>query len=665
MELKMPIAKLDGIGPTYVHRLSRLGLQTIEDLINHFPFRYEDLSKVRRIAELQENETVTIRGEIWEMGTIRTRSGRFLTKATIQDGSGVIQAVWFNQPFLTKVLKTGRQINLAGKVSNYRGELSLVAPDYEIWNPGRHTGRIVAVYSETEGLSSKWLRTKIATTLPQVLSQIEETLPQEVMRENNLIARRVALQKIHLPANYQEIKEARKRLGFEEVFTVQLAAVIRKKEWRVNSAPVLQTNQDELTKFLGGLPFNLTNAQRTVMREILTDLSLNRPMNRMLMGEVGSGKTVVAAAASITAHANGRRTVLMAPTEILAAQHYQTLSVLLNGSGVNVSLHTGSRKSEPGDILVGTQALLTQGLNFDNIGLVIIDEQHRFGVSQRAVLREKAQTPHLLTMTATPIPRTLALTMYGDLDLSVIEELPEGRQTVQTRFVPSEKRNSSYQFIREEAQKGRQIFVVTPLIDPSESLSTLKSAKEEFRKLSEEVFPDLKLGLLHGRLKSKEKDQALLDFRDRKFNILVTTPVVEVGIDIPNATIMMIEGSERFGLAQLHQLRGRVGRGKEKSWCFLFTEDSSPETVKRLLALQNYHQGAKLAEIDLKARGPGEIYGLRQSGLPDFRIARLDDTELISSTRQAAENYLKEDRPLSISLKQKVEQLNTPSISPD
>lgn len=665
MDLQTLLSKLEGIGPTYVHRLERLGLRTVDDLLNHFPFRYEDLSKVRKIAELGDGETVTVRGEIWEVGTIRTRVGKFLTKATIQDGSGAIQAVWFNQPYLTKILKTGRQINLAGKVSDYHGSLTLVAPDYEIWNAGRHTGRIVAIYPETEGLSSKWLRNKIALLLPQVLPKVEETLPEEVVRENKLVSRRTALQNIHLPTSYQEIEEARRRLGFEEMFVMQIAAIIRKQTWRGQEAPKLQTDQEKLTGFVGSLPFNLTSAQNQVLKEILEDLNKDRPMNRLLMGEVGSGKTVVAAAAALVAQANGKSTVLMAPTEILAIQHHKTLEVLLKGAGVNVSLHTSSRKSDPGDVLVGTHALLGQKLDFDNIGLVVIDEQHRFGVHQRAILREKAQTPHLLTMTATPIPRTLALTLYGDLDISVINELPVGRQIVQTRFVPPEKRNPAYQFIREEVQKGRQVFIVTPLIDPSESLSTLKSAKEEYRKLSEEVFPDLRLGLLHGRLKSKEKDQVLVDFRDKKFDILVTTPVVEVGIDIPNATIMMIEGAERFGLAQLHQLRGRVGRGKEKSWCFLFTEDESPQTISRLLALQNNHEGAKLAEIDLQTRGPGEIYGLRQSGLPDFRIAKLDDSDLISSTRQAADRYLKNKHPLPRSLKDRVEQLNTVASAPD
>lgn len=665
MDLSTPLSRLERIGATYLHRLERLDLKTVGDLINHYPFRYEDLSKVKKIADLVNGETVTIRGTIQEIGSIRTRSGKFLTKATIQDDSGVIQAVWFNQPYLTKVLKNGREVNLAGKPSYYQFQLTFVSPDYEIYQAGRHTGRIIGIYPETEGLSSKWLRGQIAKVLPLVLPQIEETLPPEILKENKLLSRRQALQTIHFPANQKEIEEARKRIAFEEMFLVQLGALIRKKSWRSSNAPKLPTDQEKVTAFISTLPFSLTPAQNRVTKEILTDLAQAQPMNRLLMGEVGSGKTVVAAIAALIAHQNGRRTVLMAPTEILATQHFATLTTVLKSSGISVSLHTSSHKSKPANVLVGTHALLNQNLNLDRIGLAIVDEQHRFGVHQRALLREKAQTPHLLTMTATPIPRTLALTIYGDLDISTIDELPPGRQIVQTRYVPPEKRNPSYEFIRTEVGKGRQVFIVTPLIDPSESLNTLKSAKEEFRKLSEEVFPDLKLGLLHGRLKSKEKDQVLLDFRDRKFDILVTTPVVEVGIDIPNATIMMIEGAERFGLAQLHQLRGRVGRGSEKSWCFLFTEDDSEPTVKRLLALQNNHQGAKLAEIDLQTRGPGELYGLRQSGLPDFRIARLDDSELITQTRLAAQSLIKKGTDLTDNLSAVIKEKYSRFTSPD
>jgi ATP-dependent DNA helicase RecG len=665
MDLSTPLSKLEGIGPAYVHRLDKLGLQTIEDLIQHFPSRYEDLRAIKKIAELKENETVTIRGHIWEVGTVRTRAGKFLTKALVQDGSGIAQAVWFNQPYLNKVLKMSQQISLAGKVSNYHGSLTLVAPDYEIYHSGRHTGRIVAIYPETEGLSSKWLRNKISLILPQILTKIEESLPQATIRENQLISRRDALQQIHLPQSYQDIENARHRLGFEEMFTVQLAALIRKSSWQSTTAPKLPTYQEKLTEFVSDLPFELTPAQNRATKSILSDLALEKPMNRLLMGEVGSGKTIVAAIAALITHHNARKTVLMAPTEILANQHHKTFTTLLKNSNIHVSIHSSSQKNTPGDIMVGTHALLSDTLNFNNVGLIIVDEQHRFGVHQRALLKEKAQTPHLLTMTATPIPRTLALTLYGDLDISIIDELPPGRQPAQTRIVPKEKRSSAYQFLREEAQKGRQIFIVTPLIDPSESLSTLKSANQEFRKLSEEVFPDLHLGLLHGRLKSKEKDQVLLGFRDHKFDILVTTPVVEVGIDIPNATIMLIEGAEHFGLAQLHQLRGRVGRGQEKSWCFLFTDDASPATIERLLALQTHHRGSKLAEIDLQTRGPGEIYGLRQSGIPDLRIARLDDSELIASTHQAADFYLKNNFPTPEPLQKRLDQLNTTAISQD
>ncbi len=657
------LAKLPGFGPGYLSRLHRLGIETAYDILYHFPFRYEDLSQVAEIANLKIGEVATVRGQVLEIKNIRTRTGKFLTKAIVNDGSGSIEVTWFNQPYLTKTIKSGLTISIAGKVTDYRNRLSFTSPDYELDGPRRHTGRIVPIYPETEGLTSKWLRNKVAQILPEV--ELPEVLPGPIVASHHLLPVNDAIRKIHQPESSDEIEASRRRFAFEEMFIFQLAALIRKSTWQAQKATPMKVDSALVSLFKSRLPFRLTGDQEKVLTEILGDMSRDRPMNRLLQGDVGSGKTVVAAAASYIAHRNGFQSVLMAPTEILAHQHYQTLTNLLTPLGLKVGLRTGSTKTDLGDVTVGTHALLSKSTEFKKLGLVVIDEQHRFGVSQRALLKSKGGAPHTLTMTATPIPRTLALTVYGDLDLSVIEEMPPGRKTVKTYLTPPEKRDKAYQFIREKVERGQQIFIITPLIEPSESLTTVKSVKEEYRRLSEEVFPKLRLGLLHGRMKAKEKTAVLDQFRAGELNILVATPVVEVGIDIPNATIMVIEGAERFGLAQLHQLRGRVGRGAAESWCLLFSEDSSEASLKRLRALEVSHSGASLADLDLKLRGPGELYGLRQSGLPDLKIASLQDAPLISQTRQAAQTYLDSRPKFSPELTSRLDPLLRFEVTPD
>src|SRR5581483_6455909 len=574
---------------------------------------------------------------------IRTRTGKWLTKALVNDGTGSVDVVWFNQPYLTKAIKTGTQISLAGKVGVFGGKLSLTSPDFELGEPKRHTGRIIPIYPETEGLSSKWLRTKIAQILPTVIPKLREYLPGQVLAEHQLPPLTEAIRQIHAPQGVMDIESARRRFGFEELFILALAALIRKSAWKAQPGVTFRIENPWVEKFVRGLPFKLTSAQRRVWTEIAADLKRHQPMNRLLEGDVGSGKTVVAALASYVAYLNGFTTVLMAPTEILAQQHYQTMQNLLSPHGLTVGLRMGSQKTAVGDVTIGTQALLSASAEFKNLGLVGVDEQHRFGVSQRAALKSKGVRPHTLTMTATPIPRTLALTAYGDLDLSILDELPPGRKVVKTYLTPPEKRNKAYEFIRGKVALGQQIFIITPLIEPSETLSTVKSVKDEYRRLTEEVFPDLKLGLLHGRLSSAEKARVLKSFREGTTHILVSTPVVEVGIDIPNATVMVIEGAERFGLAQLHQLRGRVGRGIKESFCLLFTEMEIPSVVNRLDVVAHSTNGLDLAEEDLRIRGPGEYYGLRQSGFPTLRVARLTDLELIQRVRGAAAQLLEQD----------------------
>lgn len=648
MSLSTPIEKLFMVGPTYARRLEKLGIKTIEDLLYHFPFRYIDYSLVSPIAQVQPGEIVTVRGEIISIKNEYTKKGRRLQKGKIADKSGEIEVVWFNQPFLVKTLKPGLTISLSGKADWFGRKIVLVSPDYEIMRMEEgerktvHTGRLVPVYHETRGVSSKWLRSRINPLIKKLVPGLKDFLPTKIREKNNLLEIREALRQIHFPQDAKEAKKAKERLAFEELLLIHLAALQRKKDWgKKKIVYKLKINQEKILEFTASLPFELTKAQKRVLRQIFSDLERNRPMNRLLEGDVGSGKTVVAAAAIYIAYLNGVQSALMAPTEILANQHLKTLNQILTPLGVKISLLTGAtrKKIKDFDLAIGTHALIHKRAKFSKLGLVVIDEQHRFGVEQRGELASKGKAPHILTMTATPIPRTIALTLYGDLDLSAIDEMPPGRQAVKTWVVPPNKRNAAYDWIRKQVEKTlNQAFIICPLIEESrhETLQSVRAATSEFKKLQKEVFPDLKLGLLHGRLKSKEKNAVLEKFKKGKLDILVSTPVVEVGIDIPTATIMMIEGAERFGLAQLHQLRGRVGRGLQQSYCLIFTDFQGEKIIKRLKALERTNIGMKLAELDLQIRGPGEIYGTAQHGFFDLKVASFSDLPLIEKTRKTA-----------------------------
>ena len=685
MNLDTPLRQISGIGYIQGTRLAALNLITVNDLINHFPFRYDDLSEIVDIAEAQLNQKVTLKGEIWSIKNVYTRTRKVLTQAIFNDGTNSINLTWFNQSYLAKSIKVGDRLQIAGKLTKYGSKLSIVAPIWEriIENsaiPAKkslHTGGLIPVYSETEGLTSRYLRTKISQILPRVNLFIEDHLPEDI--RGQMLDLKTAYSKIHFPENYEDAQKATQRLSFDEIFWIQLKTLMIKKLWKDKpTVKVFETPGNKLEKLLESLPFELTDAQQKVLDEILDDLRKGSPMNRLVQGEVGSGKTVVAAIAAYIAYLNKFKTFYMAPTEILAFQHHANFKRILEPFGVTIGLYTGSKKFtkqskskkvesnfvENPDIVIGTHALISEKLLTDDIGLIIIDEQQRFGVEQRTILRNKAKIPHFLTMTATPIPRTIALTLYGDLDLSVINELPKGRIPIKTHFVPQKKRDASYKFIQERVEAGEQVYIITPLIEVSETMVTVKAAKDEFETL-QKVFPKLKLGLLHGRLKPKEKDQVLIDFKDKKFDILVSTSVVEVGVDVPNATIMVIEGAERFGLAQLHQLRGRVGRGAKQSYCFLFSTTEESAIVSRLKNLENISDGLKLSEIDLKIRGSGEIFGRRQSGRFDLKIADFSDLELIEKTRAAANKLLTEDPTLANYPQIKVKLQNFDQVSPD
>ncbi|MBT5338242.1 ATP-dependent DNA helicase RecG [Candidatus Falkowbacteria bacterium] len=669
MNLNTSISELTRVGKTTASRLKNLGLETIEDLIFYFPFRYEDYSEIKSIDELMPGEAVTVKCKVQLIANRRSyRKRKMLTEALVADDSGSMKVVWFNQPFISKILKVGDEVFLSGKLDEIR--MQMVSPDYEKARTETvHTARIVPIYHLTQGVTQKQMRF-LLSQCTKVIEQVEEYLPEEIKLKYKFLNLDHALQNIHFPDSQEKSDQARKRLQFDELFLVQLAIQQVKQQLQSNKALKIKFLEKQTKDFVDSLKFTLTDSQKKCSWEMIKDLERERPMNRLLEGDVGSGKTIVVALAMLNCVLNGYKVVMMAPTEILAEQHFQTLQQVFKKLKFSITLFTGSKrqlavdklskvkmlellKSGEFDIVVGTHALIQQGVEIKDLGLVIVDEQHRFGVGQRKALVNKKQqegyVPHFLSMTATPIPRTLVLTLYGDLDLSVITEMPPGRKPIITKVVYEGDRQKAYDFIQEQIIEGRQVFVICPLIDPSDKLG-VKSVKQEFEKLDKEVFPALKIGLMHGRLKSKDKQDVMQLFSDKKLDILVSTSVIEVGIDVPNASIMMIEGADRFGLAQLHQFRGRVGRGQHQSYCFLFSDNNSPLTQKRLKYLEDCRDGFKLAEMDLELRGPGEVYGVRQSGLPDLKIASLTDAALIQVAQTEAKELIVKNN-LSKSLK--------------
>lgn len=666
MLLSVPLSALSRVGKNTEQSLKRLGLETVQDLLFYFPFRYDDFSQITPINEIEAGQNVSISGTIEMIQNKRSfKQKRQLTEALVSDDSGLIKVIWFNQPFIAQNLKPGDQVSLAGKTAENYGQLTLVSPQYEKNNGEKliHTQGLIPVYRLNADLTQKQIRFLVKQALPAI-DKLEEWLPKKIIQDLKLLSLGEAVKQAHFPQDLKQAQTARQRLGFGELFLRQLRSQSLKYQLKNKVAPKIDFQELMTRRLVQSLPFDLTHDQKQAAWDILQDINKNTPMSRLLEGDVGSGKTVVAAMALFNAAINKYQGALMAPTEILAFQHYQNINRLLNSFNVKIALITGSQAEanfnlpknkkekrekiiQEAEIIIGTQALI-QDYNIPKLSLVIVDEQHRFGVKQRQKLQQSGSLwPHFLSMTATPIPRSLALAIYGDLDLSLIKELPKNRLPIITKIITEEQREQAYTFVRQQIKNGRQAFIVCPLVAESEKLG-VRAAMAEYKRLQEEVFPDLNIALIHGRLKSAEKEKIMKDFADAKSNILVATAVVEVGVDIPNASIIMIEGAERFGLAQLHQFRGRVGRSDQQSYCLLLSsnDQQSPKTAERLQALSKYNDGLSLAKIDLKLRGAGDLYGHIQSGFPELRIASLFDYDLIKKAQMAAMAIIQSDPEL-------------------
>jgi ATP-dependent DNA helicase RecG len=661
LSLQAPVSDLPGVGPKGVVALARLEIHCLRDLLYHFPRRHLDRRSVTPVADVVPGAEVTVFGTVWQVQQKRSPvQGVSVTDAIIQDESGYCHAVWFNQPYLVRVLSRPGRVLFSGKVEvGPDGALQLASPEFEFDSDDLlHTGRLVPFYGKTEGLTDKQLRTWVRLALAAGAGQVRDPLPVETIREAGLLDLATALEQAHFPDDDASLGRARHRLAFDELLLIQLGVLRRRREWREGEPGlVMPAEPAALQDFLDLLPFELTGAQRRVVDEIAGDMARPVPMSRLLQGDVGSGKTVVAATACLVAVRNGHQAAVMAPTEVLAQQHQRTISRLLAPFGLRVELISGSlRRAEKTrvwravaagevDVLVGTHSLIQDEAEFPSLGLAVVDEQHRFGVRQRGALRRKGHHPDLLVMTATPIPRTLALSIYGDLDVSVIDELPPGRQEIKTFPVSPDFRHRAYDFLRKQVRAGRQGFIICPLIDESEKVES-RAAKAEHERL-QRLFPDLRLALLHGKMAPREKEAVMVRFRDGFVDVLVSTAVVEVGIDVPNATVMLIEGADRFGLSQLHQFRGRVGRGEHQSYCLLLSDSQGAEDNPRLRAVVENGDGFALAEEDLKLRGPGEFFGTRQSGLPDLKVARLSDVAVLEAARRQALRLDERDPDLS------------------
>lgn len=666
---EFPIQYIKGVGPNRARLLSRLNIKTVRDALYYLPYRYEDRRDIKKICSLIYGKLETATGRITSMDIIQPRRGRLkIFELVISDGSGVLKGKWFNQPFMKKYFKVGDEVILSGvvKPNSYWGTgFEIDNPEYELVDDDTenliHTSRIVPVYRATSGMSVRILRGIMFNVLNQCTENISDTVPADILVKYDLPPLKESIRNSHFPDPDTDIESLnsgisafQRRLSFDELFNLELGIAILKKGEVRRQGISFDAKGELLDRLMKQLPFSLTSAQKRVFNEIAEDMKKNFPMNRLIQGDVGCGKTIIALMAMVTAVECGYQAAMMAPTEILASQHYINIHKLIESLGLKVCLLTGGKKDRPVediasgkiDIIVGTHAVIQEGINFKRLGLVVIDEQHRFGVMQRALLRKKAKNPDVLVMTATPIPRTLAMTLYGDLDYSVIDELPPDRSPVTTRWYNDSQKKLIYTAIADEAQKGRQVYVVYPVIEGSEN-SDLKSAINGKTAL-EKIFPSFKVGLIHGKMKTADRENIMLSFKNGGIDILVSTTVIEVGVDVPNATMMLIIHAERFGLSQLHQLRGRVGRGGSQSYCVLLAYYPLSEDAKRRLGIMiKSNDGFRIAEEDLDIRGPGEFFGTRQSGMPDLRVANLiRDAGLLATARKEAFDMVDRDPEL-------------------
>ncbi len=674
------LSQLNKVGAKTEKTLNKLGLRTISDLVFYFPYRYEKYEDSTNLKDIKINQPINFKGEIILISNKRSfRKKMNITEALVSNDSGSLEIIWFNQPFIAKALKPGDQVSLAGKITLKQGRLIMISPIYEkisYQKSNIHTENIVPIYSLTKDITQKQIRFLIHQALSKIKT-IPDYLPKETLKRRQLLSLEEAVSKIHFPTDYRDIELAINRLKFSELFIFQLKSYFVRQQLDKRIALPIPTKLPTIKKFINSLPYTLTNDQKKSAWTILKDISQNKPMSRILQGDVGSGKTIVALIAILNCVQNKKQAVLMAPTEILSKQHYQTTLELFKDFPFKVGLITSKKQmanfeltglkkqwaqeiSQKADIIIGTHSLIQEKIKFKKLSLVIVDEQHRFGVNQRQEIiskniddNNKETTPHFLSMTATPIPRTLALTSFSGLNFSIISEKPKNRQKIITKIIDSEQRNKMYTFIEQEIERGHQAFIVCPLIDPSDNFGA-KSVKNEYEKLKSNYFPKIEMAILHGKMKTEKKEEIMKKFSDNKIKILISTSVIEVGIDIKNATIMLIEGAERFGLAQLHQFRGRIGRSELQSYCFLgLSEDqenilaknsnNKKASLTRLEALQKYQDGLSLAMIDLKNRGGGNFYGLEQSGSINFRYASLFDYEIIKKAEEEIEALTKND----------------------